>query len=98
MIGTGFDRPNIRFDSIELKPSARRKFITKWAQNHEGSGIVYCTTIRRCDELAECLQDAGIDAEAFYAPLTDKEKARIQDGFLTGSPHVICATTAFGMA
>ena len=81
MIGTGFDRPNIRFDSIELKPSARRKFITKWAQNHEGSGIVYCTTIRRCDELAECLQDAGIDAEAFYAPLTDKEKARIQDGF-----------------
>lgn len=97
MIGTGFDRPNIRFDSIELKPSARRKFITKWAQNHEGSGIVYCTTIRRCDELVECLQDAGIDAEAFYAPLTDKEKARIQDGFLTGSPHVICATTAFGM-
>lgn len=97
MIGTGFDRPNIRFDSIELKPSARRKFITKWAQNHEGSGIVYCTTIRRCDELVECLQDAGIDAEAFYAPLTDKDKARIQDGFLTGSPHVICATTAFGM-
>ena len=74
MIGTGFDRPNIRFDSIELKPSARRKFITKWAQNHEGSGIVYCTTIRRCDELAECLQDAGIDVEAFYAPLTDKER------------------------
>ena len=42
---------------------------------------MYCTTIRRCNELAECLQDAGIDAEAFYAPLTDKEKARIQDGF-----------------
>ena len=39
----------------------------------------------------------GIEAEAFYAPLSDKEKARIQDGFLTGSPRVICATTAFGM-
>ena len=97
MIGTGFDRPNIRFDAIELKPSARRKFITKWAKTHEGSGIVYCTTIRRCDELSGCLQDAGIEAEAFYAPLSDKEKARIQDGFLTGSPRVICATTAFGM-
>ena len=97
MIGTGFDRPNIRFDSIEIKPSARRKFITKWARNHEGSGIVYCTTIRRCDELVECLRDTGVDAEAFYAPLADKEKARIQDGFLTGSPRVICATTAFGM-
>lgn len=55
MLGTGFDRPNIRFDTIELKPAARKKFIT------------------------------------------DKEKARIQDGFLTGSPRVICATTAFGM-
>lgn len=97
MIGTGFDRPNIRFDTIELKPATRKKFITNWAKAKQGSGIVYCTTIRRCDELAETLREAGIDAEAFYAPLTDKEKARIQDGFLTGSPRVICATTAFGM-
>lgn len=97
MLGTGFDRPNIRFDTIELKPAARKKFITNWAKAKQGSGIVYCTTIRRCDELAETLRESGIDAEAFYAPLTDKEKARIQDGFLTGSPRVICATTAFGM-
>lgn len=97
MLGTGFDRPNIRFDTIELKPAARKKFITNWAKAKQGSGIVYCTTIRRCDELAETLREAGIDAEAFYAPLADKEKARIQDGFLTGSPRVICATTAFGM-
>lgn len=97
MLGTGFDRPNIRFDTIELKPAARKKFITDWAKAKQGSGIVYCTTIRRCDELAETLREAGIDAEAFYAPLTDKEKARIQDGFLAGSPRVICATTAFGM-
>ena len=47
--------------------------------------------------IVQMLREAGIDAEAFYAPLTDKEKARIQDGFLTGSPRVICATTAFGM-
>lgn len=87
MLGTGFDRPNIRFDTIELKPAARKKFITNWAKAKQGSGIVYCTTIRRCDELAETLREAGID----------KEKARIQDGFLTGSPRVICATTAFGM-
>lgn len=59
MIGTGFDRPNIRFDAIELKPSARRKFITKWAKTHEGSGIVYCTTIRRCDEHDEYCDNCG---------------------------------------
>lgn len=66
MLGTGFDRPNIRFDTIELKPAARKKFITNWAKAKQGSGIVYCTTIRRCDELAETLREAGIDAEAFY--------------------------------
>lgn len=49
MLGTGFDRPNIRFDTIELKPAARKKFITNWAKAKQGSGIVYCTTIRRCD-------------------------------------------------
>ena len=49
------------------------------------------------DQITTRLREAGIEAEAFYAPLTDKEKARIQDGFLTGSPRVICATTAFGM-
>lgn len=96
-IGTGFDRPNIRFDALKLKPSARKQFILDWAKTKQGSGIVYCTTIRRCDDLAETLREAGIEAEAFYAPLTDKDKARIQDGFLAGSPRVICATTAFGM-
>lgn len=66
MLGTGFDRPNIRFDTIELKPAARKKFITNWAKAKQGSGIVYCTTIRRCDELAEILREAGIDAMQRY--------------------------------
>ena len=96
-IGTGFDRPNIRFDALKLKPSARKRFILDWTDGHEGSGIIYCNTIKDCDSWAERLVKHGVDAAAFYAPLTDKDKARIQDGFLAGSPRVICATTAFGM-
>ena len=96
-IGTGFDRPNIRFDALKLKPSARKRFILDWVDGHEGSGIIYCNTIKDCDSWAERLAKHGVDAAAFYAPLTDKDKARIQDGFLAGSPRVICATTAFGM-
>lgn len=96
-IGTGFDRPNIRFDALKLKPSARKQFILDWVDGHEGSGIIYCNTIKDCDSWAERLAKHGVDAAAFYAPLTDKDKARIQDGFLAGSPRVICATTAFGM-
>ena len=96
-IGTGFDRPNIRFDALKLKPSARKQFILDWVDGHEGSGIIYCNTIKDCDSWAECLAKHGVDAAAFYAPLADRDKARIQDGFLAGSPRVICATTAFGM-
>ncbi|WP_052946226.1 RecQ family ATP-dependent DNA helicase [Bifidobacterium adolescentis] len=96
-IGTGFDRPNIRFDALKLKPSARKQFILDWVDGHEGSGIIYCNTIKDCDSWADRLARHGVDAAAFYAPLTDKDKARIQDGFLAGSPRVICATTAFGM-
>lgn len=58
MLGTGFDRPNIRFDTIELKPAARKKFITNWAKAKQGSGIVYCTTIRRlADNAGNALED-----------------------------------------
>ena len=96
-IGTGFDRPNIRFDALKLKPSARKRFILDWVDGHEGSGIIYCNTIKDCDSWAERLAKHGVDAAAFYAPLADRDKARIQDGFLAGSPRVICATTAFGM-
>ena len=96
-IGTGFDRPNIRFDALRLRPTARRRFIVDWARTHGGSGIVYCNTIKECDAWAARLAERGVDAAAFYAPLPDRDKARIQDGFLDGSPRVICATTAFGM-
>lgn len=96
-VGTGFDRPNIRFDAVRLRPAARRRFILDWADAHDGSGIIYCNTIKECDRWAGLLAGRGVDAAAFYAPLADGEKARIQDGFLAGSPRVICATTAFGM-
>lgn len=96
-IGTGFDRPNIRFDALRLRPTARRRFIVDWARTQGGSGIVYCNTIKECDAWAARLAERGVDAAAFYAPLPDRDKARIQDGFLDGSPRVICATTAFGM-
>ncbi|MGE8650923.1 RecQ family ATP-dependent DNA helicase [Bifidobacterium adolescentis] len=96
-VSTGFDRPNIRFDSVHIAPKARSNYILGWAEHHKGSGIVYCNTIKGCDRIAERLSDIDVDASAFYAPMSDERKAKIQDGFLKGSPRVICATTAFGM-
>ena len=97
MVKTGFDRPNIRFDTLKLKPGKRVRFIRDWAVRHQDCGIVYCNSRAECDSLAIELRRQGVDAEAFYSTVPEADKKRIQDGFLNGSPRVICATTAFGM-
>lgn len=97
MVKTGFDRPNIRFDTLKLKPGKRVRFIRDWAVRHQDCGIVYCNSRAECDRLAIELKRRGVDAEAFYSTVPEADKKRIQDGFLNGSPRVICATTAFGM-
>lgn len=96
-VSTGFDRPNIHFNTVRINDDSRLDFIIDWADCHQGSGIVYCNTIKACDVIAECLCEFGINAKAFYAPMDGVRKNEIQDGFLKGSPRVICATTAFGM-
>ncbi|WP_432624187.1 RecQ family ATP-dependent DNA helicase [Bifidobacterium sp.] len=96
-VSTGFDRPNIHFSTVHIRDESRLDFIIDWADCSQGSGIVYCNTIKACDVTAECLCEFGIDAKAFYAPMDGVRKNEIQDGFLKGSPRVICATTAFGM-
>ena len=97
MVRTGFDRPNIRFDVLKLRPRRRLRFILEWAGRHETPGIIYCNSRAECDDIAERLRERGVDAAAFYSTVGEEDKKRIQDGFLKGSPRVICATTAFGM-
>ena len=97
LVRTGFDRPNIRFDTLKLKPRKRAKYIRDWAVAHQDCGIVYCNSRKECDDLADDLKEHGVDAEAFYSTVPEADKKRVQDGFLNGSPRVICATTAFGM-
>ena len=62
-----------------------------------GAAVVYASTRKRVEELAEVLSRAGWAAEAFHAGLSAPEKRRIQDAFLTGELAVIAATNAFGM-
>ncbi|KFI93226.1 ATP-dependent DNA helicase RecQ [Bifidobacterium saguini DSM 23967] len=96
-ITTDADRPNITLGVTKARPRERRRLIADWAAKHAGSGIIYKESRKGVEQLAESLRDKGIDAQAFHAELRDEDKRRIQDGFLHGSPRVICATSAFGM-
>ena len=96
---TSFDRPNLYFGRREVHAKTERDdIITDYALSHRGeSGIVYCTSRARTEELAEVLKTARINAEHFHARMDERLKIDVQNAFLDGSLDVIVATTAFGM-
>ncbi|GIU13677.1 ATP-dependent DNA helicase RecQ [Shewanella sp. c952] len=93
---TSFDRPNIRYTVAEKLNAANqlRQFID--AQNGN-SGIVYCSSRRRVDEVADRLRMQGHQAEAYHAGKTQEERADVQDRFLKDQLDIVVATVAFGM-
>lgn len=94
---SSFDRPNIRYTIVEKKdPSLQLlRFIEA---EHEGeSGIVYCQSRKRVEEVAQMLCQEGLDAMPYHAGLEAEVRQRHQDRFLREEGVVMVATIAFGM-
>jgi len=93
---TGFDRPNIRYTVVEKREPLHQ--LKAFLQVHEGeSGIVYCLSRKRTEEVAGKLAAAGIPAAAYHAGLPADERRRVQDAFARDDVLVVVATVAFGM-
>jgi ATP-dependent DNA helicase RecQ len=91
-----FDRPNL-FLAMRPKGNATRQ-LTERLEAHKGeSGIVYCASRRRTEELAEEFSGQGRRALAYHAGLDHQVRARNQDEFLQDDGVIVCATIAFGM-
>jgi ATP-dependent DNA helicase RecQ len=74
------------------------KEIIKYVKQNSGkSGIIYCLSRKKVEEIAEALKVNGIKAAPYHAGLDAKERAKTQDGFLMEELNVIVATIAFGM-
>ncbi len=92
----GFDRPNLRL-TMRPKSSARRQ-VMDFVKQHQGqSGIVYCSSRKQTEQLADDLCRAGVNAVPYHAGLDPAVRARNQDFFLQEDGVVVCATIAFGM-
>ncbi|WP_180957125.1 DNA helicase RecQ [Shewanella sp. 11B5] len=93
---SSFDRPNIRYTVAEKLNAANqlRQFLT--IQNGT-SGIVYCSSRRRVDEVAERLRLQGFNAQAYHAGLSQEDRGNVQDKFLKDQVDIVVATVAFGM-
>lgn len=94
----GFDRPNLLLSSFELTPKNRTRWLLGYLAAHPTwSGIVYATTRKKVDELAEALRAAGITAVSYHAGMENNERAASQEAFVRDEARVMVATNAFGM-
>ncbi len=93
---TGFDRPNLAL-AVALKDNWKRQVAEFVAARRDASGIVYCLSRKKTEEVAAFLREAGHDALAFHAGMEAGEKERVQNRFMTEPGVVIVATVAFGM-
>lgn len=94
---SGFDRPNIRY-RVGLKDNPRTQLLRFIRTEHSGnSGIVYCQSRARVEEIATVLRDNGIEALAYHAGLDKHIRAANQTKFLREDGLVMVATIAFGM-
>ena len=92
----GFDRPNLRL-AMQAKAGGRKQ-VADFVMAHRGqSGIVYCSSRRKTEALAEFLRDSGVKALAYHAGMESPERSRHQDVFLQEDGVVVVATVAFGM-
>ena len=93
---TGFDRPNIRYTVVEKREPLHQ--LLQFLAPHEGeSGIVYCLSRKRTEDVADKLRAHGVNAAAYHAGLPADERRRVQDAFARDAVHVVVATVAFGM-
>jgi len=93
---SSFNRDNLYY---EIRPKRDvEKEIVKYIRTQEGkSGIIYCLSRKKVEELAELLQVNGINAVAYHAGLDSATRGKHQDQFLMEEIDVIVATIAFGM-
>ncbi len=94
---SSFNRPNLYYE-VRPKSKSIDKEIIKFIKSQEGkSGIIYCLSRKKVEELAELLQVNNIKALPYHAGMDGATRAHNQDAFLLEEVDVIVATIAFGM-
>lgn len=91
-----FDRPNIRYTLVEkFKPSEQ---LLHYVQKQAGQcGIIYCTSRKRTEEVADLLKVRNYRAACYHAGLPSEQRAAVQDAFIRDDLDIVVATVAFGM-
>ena len=94
---SSFNRPNLFYEIRKKDSSIDKQIISFIKSNNSKSGIIYCMSRKKVDELSKLLQINDIKALPYHAGLEPKVRSSNQDQFLMQDSDVIVATIAFGM-
>ncbi len=96
VLTTGFDRPNLFFST--LRPQKKSGKLLELLRERRGkSGIIYCSTRKRVEQLCNLLNEKGYAAARYHAGLSAGERMQNQDDFVYDRKQIMVATNAFGM-
>ncbi len=96
---TGFARPNLHYGvSVCSTDRDKDQRLFTFLKQHPGSGIVYASTRKRCEDLAERIAtESGRSTVVYHAGLQPQDRRAAQDAFMGGEREIAVATLAFGM-
>jgi ATP-dependent DNA helicase RecQ len=93
----GFDRPNIHYQISDITGAKQHLLSFMNTQHNNDSGIVYCLSRRKVEDMAAWLCEQGKTALPYHAGLPSSQRAKNQDRFLKEESIIMVATIAFGM-
>ncbi|MCB1243678.1 MAG: RecQ family ATP-dependent DNA helicase [Verrucomicrobiales bacterium] len=94
---TGFSRPNLSFRVTQCDNHAQKYQRLEALVEEHGTGIVYCATRKRVEEVSDSLTSLGVKLVAYHGGMDDREREEAQNAFLNRKRDVAVATNAFGM-
>ena len=95
---SGFDRPNLRLEVKSAREDQKRARVLAYAKAHkEDCGIIYCTTRKAVEELAEMMEDVGLSVGYYHGGMDADKRDESQAAFTEGRRKIMVATNAFGM-
>ncbi len=94
---TGFARANLSFNINPVETKAAKFRRTREILEEHRTGIVYCATRKRVEEVAETLHSWGVNCIGYHGGMTEQEREDTQDRFIRREVDVAVATNAFGM-
>ncbi len=95
---SGFDRPNLSIEVVHTEKE-REKIarIRSLARQNPGSGIIYASTRKAVEQVGSKLKALDLKVSLYHAGMTDVQRVKAQDEFMSGRTQMIVATNAFGM-